>query len=86
MQKLQIFPLAVALGVTWALGILLLGWAGGLGWGTELVNVMSSLYIGYGPSFVGGIIGGIWALVDGAIGGAVIALIYNAAAGKPLSA
>lgn len=82
MQKLRVVPLAVAVGVTWALGILLLGWTGSFGWGTGIVDVMSSLYIGYGPSFVGGIIGGIWALVDGAICGAVIALIYNAAAGK----
>jgi hypothetical protein len=86
MQKLQVFPLAVAVGITWALGILLLGWAGSFGWGTDLVRVMSSLYIGYGPGFFGGIIGGIWALVDGAIFGAVITLVYNVAAGRAKSA
>lgn len=82
MDRLKIVPLAVALGATWALGILFVGWAASFGWGVGPVDVMSSLYIGYGPSFLGGIIGAVWAFVDGAIGGAIIALLYNALAGK----
>jgi len=42
------------------------------------VTPLSSLYIGYAPSFVGGIIGGIWGFFDGLIGGAILALLYNA--------
>jgi hypothetical protein len=47
-----------------------------------LVTVLSSLYIGYSPTFLGGIIGGIWAFVDGAIAGAIIAWVYNLVAKK----
>ncbi len=82
MDKLRIVPLAVALGAVWALGVLFVGWVSSFGWGVMFVDVMSSMYIGYKPSFLGGIIGAIWAFVDGAIGGAIIAVVYNAFARK----
>lgn len=80
MERMKIAPLAISLGAVWALGVLFLGWAAALGWGAALVNVLGSLYLGYNASFVGGIIGGVWAFVDGAIAGALIAAIYNLAA------
>ncbi len=45
---------------------------------TGFVDVISSLYIGFGPRFTGGIIGALWGCIDGAIGGAIIAIVYNA--------
>jgi len=83
MEKLKIIPLAAATGAVWGGGVLLLGWAAAFGWGAMLVEALASLYIGYGASFLGGIIGGLWAFVDGAIAGALIAAIYNLAAGNP---
>lgn len=78
MSKLSLPGLTLGVGITWGLGMLLLGWAaGGLDWGTHMVDVLSSLYIGYDSSFLGGIIGGIWGFVDGAIGGFFVALFYN---------
>ncbi len=77
MEKLNVKKFAVALGTSFAIGTLLLGWAAMSGWGTGMVDVMSSIYIGYGPSFVGAIIGAIWAFFDGAIGGAIVAWVYN---------
>jgi hypothetical protein len=82
MEKCNIKALAVAIGVLWAIYVLLLGWIAAFGWGREMVTVLSSLYIGYKPTFVGGIIGGIWAFVDGAIAGAIIAWVYNLVAKK----
>lgn len=82
MEKLNVKALALALGVTWSLFVLCIGWAAGLGWGTRLVEVMSSVYIGYAPCFVGGIIGALWGFFDGAVGGLIIALVYNAVARK----
>jgi hypothetical protein len=82
MEKCNIKALAVAIGVLWAIYVLFLGWIAAFGWGRELVRVLSSLYIGYSPTFVGGIIGGIWAFVDGAIAGAIIAWVYNLVAKK----
>ena len=77
MEKLNVKALAVGIGVLWAIYVLFIGWVAAFGWGTELVTVLSSLYIGYSASFVGGIIGGIWAFIDGAIAGAIIAWVYN---------
>ncbi len=39
--------------------------------------VLSSLYIGYAPSFVGSVAGTVWAFADGFIGGVIVAWLYN---------
>jgi len=78
MDKLDVKALAFGLGVSWALCMLFIGWVGAFGWGTKIIEVMSSLYIGFKPTFLGGIIGAIWGFIDGAIGGLIIALVYNA--------
>ena len=78
MEKLNVKALAVALGVTWGFFVLCIGWTSIFGWGTSLVEVMSSVYIGYAPCLVGGIIGALWGFLDGAVGGLIIALVYNA--------
>lgn len=77
MEKCNIKALAVAIGALWALYVLGLGWMAAFGWGREMVTVIASLYIGYSATFFGAIIGGIWAFIDGAIAGAIIALVYN---------
>jgi len=82
MEKLNVKALAVGLGLSWSVCMLFVGWASIFGWGTKLVEVFSSLYIGFAPNFLGGLIGAIWGFVDGAIGGAIIALVYNAIAAK----
>lgn len=77
MDKLSVKGLALGIGVPWALCIVAGGWAAPYGWAASFVQVFSSVYIGYGPTFVGGLIGGIEAFFDGAVAGALIALIYN---------
>ncbi len=52
-------------------------WIDALSAGVSLVAVLSSLYIGYAPSFVGSVAGTVWAFVDGFIGGVIIAWLYN---------
>lgn len=76
--KLDVINLGVAFGCTWTIGILLLGWIGWLsGWGVAMIEVLGSVYLGYDPTFWGTVIGGIWAFVDGFIGGIILAAIYN---------
>ncbi len=82
MGKLNVKALAVALGVAWAICVLFVGWASMFGWGTKFVEMMASVYIGFAPTFFGAVIGAGWAFVDGAIGGAIIAFVYNAVAKK----
>jgi len=78
MKKLNVKGLALAGGVLWSFYTLLIGLAAWLfDWGTGLVTVMASLYIGFAPTFAGSLIGALWAFIDGVIGGAIIALVYN---------
>ena len=77
-EKLSVKGLALSIGILWAIGIFLMGIAATVsGWGDSLVNLISSLYIGYSASLAGSIIGAIWALIDGLICGALIAWLYN---------
>lgn len=78
MERLRVVPLALGLGTTWGLGILFLGWIAAAGWGVRLVQVLSSLYVGFAPTFLGGLIGGLWAFVDAFLAGVILALLYNA--------
>ncbi len=82
MEKLNVKGLAIGLGVAWSFCMLFIGWASIFGWSANIVEVMSSVYIGFKPTFLGGIIGAAWGFVDGAIGGLIIAIIYNAVAKK----
>ena len=77
MNKLSPNALGIAAGVLFAAYVFLCGITAIFGWGTALVDAISSLYIGYGPSVTGAIIGALWGFVDGYIAGLVIAWIYN---------
>ncbi|MDE2001266.1 MAG: bacteriophage holin [Patescibacteria group bacterium] len=79
MNKCQPVALGVAIGSLWALYVFLLVpaalWFGG--WGAGLVAPLASLYLGYGLSLGGAVIGALWAFGDGFLAGVVIAWIYN---------
>lgn len=68
----------VALGAVYALCAFVMALtAAYLNWGTNMVSLMGDFYIGYEASFFGGIIGAIWAFVDGYIFGFLVAWVYN---------
>jgi len=77
-MKLNVTAFGIALGLVWggatlSLGIVDIFTTWGDGWGM----LMSSMYIGYAPTPLGSIIGGIWGFCDGGIGGVTIAWLYN---------
>ncbi len=75
---LGVISFGLALGITSAIMVFLLGVMASLfGWGVPVAQVLSSLYIGFGPTFVGAIAGAVWAFVDGFIFGVLIAWFYN---------
>ena len=77
-MSLGVVSFGLALGVTSAIFVFVLGVvAAFFGWGVQLAAALSSLYIGYGPTFVGAIAGAVWAFVDGLIAGVLIAWFYN---------
>ncbi len=77
-NKLSCCSLAMAFGGTWGLGIFLLGIFNIYGdWGGSLLDVLSSLYIGFDYSIKGAFVGLLWGLAQGSICGALIAFFYN---------
>lgn len=80
-MKLDVKGMALAFGLLWGGMMLLAGVANRItgDYGQLFLAMMASLYPGY---YVGGtitdvIVGALYGLVDGAIGGAVLALLYN---------
>lgn len=68
----------LACGILWAVVVLVMGWAAAwIGWTDSMVEVFSSLYIGYSASFVGALVGAVWAFFDGFIGGYIFVWLYN---------
>lgn len=72
--------LGVAFGTVWGFVIMFGTWflmmRGAPG---ELMSKLSTFYIGYSTSFVGGIIGFAYGFVTGFVGGFLIAWVYNIA-------
>ena len=76
--NLNICSFGFGVGLTWAIGILVLGLvAWGYGWGDNMVNTIGELYLGYAPTLLGSVIGAIWGFVMAFIAGALIAYFNN---------
>lgn len=77
-MKLNVKAMALTVGILWGAGVFLMTWwliARG-----EMVGektVLGLFYLGYEVSAKGSFIGLLWAVPDGMIGGALIALLYN---------
>lgn len=82
-MKLDIKSFALAAGLFWGVGLLLITWwlimLEGTGGDAGLVG---RLYPGYAITPSGSIVGLLWALVDGLISGAIFAWLYNYIAGR----
>ncbi|HTV04309.1 MAG TPA: bacteriophage holin [Acidobacteriaceae bacterium] len=77
MVKLSPNAAGLAVGILWCFCTFFCGITAIFGWGDAWVKVLASFYIGYAASFVGAIIGAIWAFADGYIAGAVVGWLYN---------
>jgi hypothetical protein len=86
-MKLNVKAFALTCGIIWGAGLFLLTW-----WiiafegVTGEATLIGRLYKGYSISPLGSIIGLVWAFVDGLIGGAVFAWLYNLFAGRRVAA
>jgi hypothetical protein len=77
-KKLKPCALGCALGLIWSVSLLMLAWLGAyFHYGLLFVHMISSVYLGYAPTFWGGIIGALWGGVDFFIFGVLIAWLYN---------
>ena len=80
-MKLSIKGLAGASAIVWALAVLIVGIANVIWptYGVGFLTLIGSLYPGYqvGTGVASVVVGALYGLVDGAIGGAVFAWVYN---------
>jgi hypothetical protein len=77
LRRINIKALGLSLGLTWAGGVFILGFASSFGYGVDIVNLLSKLYVGYAPTFTGSVVGATWAFLDAFLAGVVIAWLYN---------
>ncbi len=78
MVKLDIKAFGLSIGIVWGGVMFLLGlMVMFFNWGSALVSLMGSMYVGYKPTLLGSIIGGIWGFMDAGIGGVLVAWLYN---------
>ena len=77
-MKLNVKAFALTCGIVWGIGLFILTW-----WiivfdgSTGEVTLIGRMYRGYTVSPAGSIIGLVWALADGLVGGAIFAWLYN---------
>ena len=77
-MRLNVKAFAITCGLVWGIGLFVLTW-----WiiafdgATGRVTFIGWVYRGYNISPAGSVIGLAWALIDGLIGGAIFAWLYN---------
>jgi len=83
-MKLNVRALGLAGGIVWGLAIFLLTyWFLLFGYGGTMLAKLSNVYLGYSVTWYGAFVGLIWGFIDGFIGCAVLAWLYNKFAGQP---
>ena len=79
-MQLNVKAMALTFGILWAAAFFLVAGAQQMWpmYGVAFLELMDSVYPGYAPGGFGSVImGSLYALLDGAIGGAVVAWLYN---------
>jgi len=78
MGKLNTKAFGLACGVLWGGSMFVLGIFDTVStWGDTWGALMATVYLGYKPTILGSLIGGIWGFIDAGIGGLVLAWLYN---------
>lgn len=82
-MKLNIKAFTLAVSLVWGLGLFFLTWWIILLSGpTAQPTFIGMVYKGYSITPLGSVIGLVWALVDGAVGGFIFAWLYNLLASR----
>ncbi len=91
-NKLSLFGLGMAIGLTWMIAIIFLGFFAiymlkdgyASGWHENIINsvvlfrgIFGLAYPGWAMDFIGTILAGLWGFVHGFIAGYLIAFFYN---------
>ena len=82
-MKINALKFGIAFGILYALTFFVVGILAALfGWGAEIMMLMENLYVGFGPTPLGAVIGAIWGFVLGFGLFGCAAWIYNRLIGR----
>ena len=82
-MNLNVKAFALSFAIWWGVGIFLLTWwIIAFGGPSTDPTFLGRIYIGYEVTPLGSVIGLVWGFVDGLIGGAIFAWLYNFIAAK----
>jgi len=77
-MKLNVKALALTSGILWGGAVWFATlWLLFRGYDGSLIRQLDHFYLGYSFSVVGAFVGLVWGFIDGAIGGALFAWLYN---------
>jgi len=77
-MNLNIKAMSIAFGLVWGISIFVITWCIILLEGSsDTATFIGKFYIGYSLTPVGSLIGLMWGIIDGAIGGVMFGWIYN---------
>jgi len=77
-MKVNVKAFALTVGLFWGFGLLFITWWIILFDGASgAATLIGKVYRGYNISLLGSLIGFVWAFIDGIIGGAIFAWLYN---------
>jgi len=82
-MRLNVKAFALTCALVWGFGVFFLTWWVMLFEGsTGDLMLLGHIYRGYNVSPIGSVIGLVWALFDGLVGGAIFAWLYNTLAAR----
>lgn len=76
-KRLDARAFALACGLLWAVGVTTIGLLARVGWGERWERMLADVYVGYGESETGLVVGAAWAFADASVGGYALAQLYN---------
>ncbi len=83
-MRIDAVKFGVAFGIVYGVTFFLYGAVAALsGWGVEFATFIGKIYFGFGPTFLGALIGAVWGFAIGFVFFAVAAWIYNRLTGRP---
>jgi len=81
-MKFNVKALALTSGLLWGGAVCLATlWLLARGYDGALIRQLDHFYIGYTFSYAGAFVGLVWGFIDGAVGAAIFAWLYNKLAG-----
>lgn len=84
--KLNVGSFGIAIGAALGIFMFLLGLSSWLfNLGSQWVNLISSVYVGFDYGFFGSILGAIYGFIDGFLFGIIASLVYNKLQNKVVS-